>query len=78
MNANPSEDFRDQFLVVAHVCDHRQARLDLVEHVTDRVMRAVSLVDRRHADNGRHAEFQRRDVHGVGLDLGHEDIHALG
>ena len=47
MHANPGDDLRDQVLVVTHVRDHREARLDLVEHVADRVVRAVGLVDRR-------------------------------
>jgi hypothetical protein len=33
MSANPCGDLRDQFLVVTHVRDHRDARLDLGEHV---------------------------------------------
>ena len=47
MDANPGDDLRDQFLVVTDVRDHRQTRLDLIEHVADGVMGAVSLVDRR-------------------------------
>ena len=58
--------------------DHRQARLDLVEHVADGVVRGVSLVDRRVHDDGRHAEFQRLEVGRVRLHFGDEHVHALG
>ena len=78
VSANPGRDLRDQLLVVSRVRDHRQARLDLVEHVTGGVMRGVGLVDRRHADDGRHAHFHRLEIGRVRLHFGHEHVHAFG
>ena len=50
----------------------------LLEHVADRVVHAVRLVDRVREHHGGHAELQRLEVPGVRLHLGHEDVHPLG
>ena len=47
VDADAGEDLGDQILVEGGVRDHRQARLDLVEHVADRVVGRVRLVDGR-------------------------------
>ena len=77
MDANPGDDLRDHFLVVTRVRDHRESRLDLIEHVANCVMRGVRLVDRRIHDDGWHAELQRLEVGGVRLHFGHEYVYSL-